>query len=61
MYFGGADMIKLYQCGLTEAGLYQGDIDGVWRREVQSALEKCVYDRACDPLPSDEQCRAATS
>lgn len=61
MYFGGEPMIKLYQCGLTEARLYTGDIDGVWRRELQAAIEKCVHDRACDPLPSDEQCRAATS
>jgi tetratricopeptide (TPR) repeat protein len=61
MYFGGAEMIKLYQCGLTEAGLYQGDIDGIWRRELQNALEQCVPNKSCDPLPSDEQCRAATS
>jgi tetratricopeptide (TPR) repeat protein len=61
MFFGGADMIKLYQCGLTEARLYNGEIDGIWRREVQTALERCVLDRNCDPLPADEQCRAATS
>jgi tetratricopeptide (TPR) repeat protein len=61
MYFGGEQMIKLYQCGLTEARLYTGEIDGVWRRELQSALERCVLDRGCDPLPADEQCRAATS
>jgi tetratricopeptide (TPR) repeat protein len=61
MFFGGAQMIKLYQCGLTEAGHYQGEIDGVWRRELQNALEVCVNDKACDPLPADEHCRAATS
>jgi tetratricopeptide (TPR) repeat protein len=61
MYFGGAEMIKLYQCGLTEMGLYQGEVDGIWRRELQDAMAKCVHDKACDPLPSDEQCRAATS
>jgi tetratricopeptide (TPR) repeat protein len=61
MYFGGAEMIKLYQCGLTEAGLYQSEVDGIWRRELQDALAKCVHDKACDPLPSNEQCRAATS
>ena len=61
MFFGGAQMIKLYQCGLTEAGHYQGEIDGIWRREVQNALEACVLDRNCDPLPADEHCRAATS
>jgi tetratricopeptide (TPR) repeat protein len=61
MFFGGPQMIKLYQCGLTEAGLYKGEVDGVWRRELQNAIEQCVHDRKCDPLPADEQCRAATS
>jgi tetratricopeptide (TPR) repeat protein len=61
MWFGGARMIKLYQCGLTEARLYTGEIDGTWRPELTKALEKCVLDKACDPLPADEQCRAATS
>jgi Tfp pilus assembly protein PilF len=61
MAYGGARMIKLYQCGLTEARLYNGEIDGVWRPELSEALQKCVLDRACDPLPADEQCRAATS
>jgi hypothetical protein len=28
MWHGGARMIKLYQCGLTEARLYTGEIDG---------------------------------
>ena len=61
MWFGGARMIKLYQCGLTEARLYTGEIDGTWRPELTQALEKCVLDKGCDPLPADEQCRAATS
>ena len=61
MWYGGARMIKLYQCGLTEARLYTGEIDGTWRPELTEALEKCVRDRGCDPLPADEQCRAATS
>lgn len=61
MLFGGAQMIKLYQCGLTEQRLYTGEIDGTWRPEVTEALEKCVRDRNCDPLPADEHCRAATS
>jgi tetratricopeptide (TPR) repeat protein len=61
MWHGGARMIKLYQCGLTEARLYTGEIDGTWRPELASALEKCVLDKACDPLPADEHCRAATS
>jgi hypothetical protein len=61
MWHGGARMIKLYQCGLTEARLYTGEIDGTWRPEVSQALEKCVRDKTCDPLPADEHCRAATS
>jgi tetratricopeptide (TPR) repeat protein len=61
MSFGGAEMIRLYQCGLTEAGLYEGRVDGVWRRELQEAMEKCVASRTCDPLPADEQCRPAVS
>lgn len=61
MFFGGQQMIKLYQCGLTEAGHYTGEVDGIWRRELQNAFETCVNDKACDPLPADEHCRAATS
>jgi tetratricopeptide (TPR) repeat protein len=61
MYFGGLEMIKLYQCGLTEARLYEGRIDGIWRRELQEALERCVQSTTCDPLPADEHCRPATS
>ena len=61
MWYGGARMIRLYQCGLTEQKLYSGEIDGTWRPEVTKALEACVLDKTCDPLPADEQCRAATS
>ncbi len=61
MYFGGLEMVKLYQCGLTEARLYEGRIDGIWRRELQDALEQCVQSTTCDPLPADEHCRPATS
>jgi hypothetical protein len=61
MFFGGSRMIRLYQCGLTEARLYKGEIDGTWRPELAQALERCVHDSTCDPLPADEHCRAATS
>ena len=50
MWYGGARMIKLYQCGLTEQKLYTGEIDGTWRPEVTKALEQCVLDKACGQL-----------
>jgi tetratricopeptide (TPR) repeat protein len=58
---GGERMIKLYQCGLAEAGLYKGKVDGVYSTEVREALRQCAHKKDCDPLPADEQCRAATS
>ncbi len=61
MQIGGAHRIKLYQCGLTEQGLYTGEIDGTWRPSLQKALEQCVLNLACEPLPTDEHCRATTS
>ncbi|HRD74331.1 MAG TPA: tetratricopeptide repeat protein [Hyphomicrobiaceae bacterium] len=54
---GGERMIKLYQCGLAEAGLYKGQQDGKDSKELREALSKCVLDKKCDPLPQDEQCR----
>lgn len=58
---GGEKMVKIYQCGLAERGLYKGRRDGVYGTEVKEALLKCIADRTCDPLPADEQCRDATS
>ena len=58
---GGERMIKLYQCGLAEHGLYKGKVDGVYSSEVREALRQCAGRKDCDPLPGDEQCRAATS
>ena len=58
---GGEQMIRMYQCGLAEHGLYKGKVDGVVRPELSEALEQCVRGADCDPLPADEQCRAATS
>jgi tetratricopeptide (TPR) repeat protein len=58
---GGERMIKMYQCGLAEQGLYRGPMDGVYTEEVRSALRTCSNNRTCDPLPADEQCHAATS
>jgi tetratricopeptide (TPR) repeat protein len=59
--FGGEHLVKLYQCGLEANGVYSGPIDGLYTSEVKRAFEKCVATTTCDPLPADEECRAATS
>lgn len=61
MAFGGQRMIKLYQCGLAAAGLYKGPADGQSSIELRRAFEACVMGTTCDPLPADEECKAATS
>lgn len=61
MRLGGEHLVRLYQCGLEAAGLYTGPIDGLYTRDVRKALEACVETSACDPLPPDEECRAAMS
>jgi len=61
MYFGGERMIKLYQCGLQNHGLFHGRIDGLPSIELRRAMLICVQGTECDPLPPDEECRAATS
>jgi tetratricopeptide (TPR) repeat protein len=59
--FGGEHLVKLYQCGLEANGVSSGPIDGLYTSEVRRAFEKCVATTTCDPLPADEECRAATS
>jgi tetratricopeptide (TPR) repeat protein len=61
MRFGGERMIKLYQCGLQAQGLFEGKVDGIYTPSMREALEACVRSTTCDPLPADEECRAATS
>lgn len=61
MQFGDDRIIKLYQCGLQNHKLYDGPVDGRWTTELIKALTVCVQSTACDPLPPDEDCRAATS
>jgi tetratricopeptide (TPR) repeat protein len=61
MRYGGEHLVRLYQCGLEAAGVYKGPIDGLYTRDVRRALETCVASHTCDPLPADEECRAATS
>jgi tetratricopeptide (TPR) repeat protein len=61
IHLGGERMIKLYQCGLAERGLYRGQMDGIYNADTKTALHSCTRDRECDPLPADEQCRLPTS
>jgi Tfp pilus assembly protein PilF len=61
MRFGGERIIKLYQCGLMTAGLYKGEVNGLFTSGLRRALEACVYRLGCDPLPPDEDCRYITS
>jgi tetratricopeptide (TPR) repeat protein len=61
MRFGGPRMIKMYQCGLTQHGMYKGPQDGVPNPELRAALRTCSMSTTCDPLPADEECRNATS
>ncbi len=61
MFFGGLRMVRLYQCGLAAAGLYKGKADGLTSAELRQAFLVCVQGTTCDPLPADEECRAATS
>ncbi len=58
---GGERMVKLYQCGLQERGLYAGPISGIFSEQLWAAMEQCVENPACDPLPADEECRDSTS
>ena len=59
--FGGSKIIKLYQCGLQASGLYSGSVSGISSGAFQAALETCISDKNCDPLPADEECRKLTS
>lgn len=61
MRFGGERMVKMYQCGLTDHGLYKGPHDGIANPELERALERCAADKTCDPLPANEECRVGTS
>ncbi len=59
--FGGSKIIKLYQCGLQAHGLYSGSLNGISTGAFFAALETCVANEQCDPLPADEECRKLTS
>jgi len=61
MSIGGIPMIRLYQCGLQASGLYSGPMTGIFTTSMDVALRACVKRRDCDPLPPDEECKAALS
>jgi hypothetical protein len=62
MFFGGERMVKMYQCGLKAARVYDGPEDGLMTAEVKRSLRICVeMGSQCDPLPPDEDCRQPTS
>lgn len=61
MRFGGTRMVKLYQCGLQAHGLFAGSLSGIQSERLRGALETCVKNPGCDPLPADEECRKLTS
>jgi tetratricopeptide (TPR) repeat protein len=61
MAYGGETMVKLYQCGLRAARVYNGPTDGVITTDLRRAFQLCVAGRDCDPLPPDEDCRQPTS
>lgn len=49
---GGTYFVRLYQCGLRLARLYQGPLDGVLRSDLLAALRQCVdQGGGCDPMP----------
>lgn len=61
MDVGGEHMTLLYQCGLSDQGLYRGPRDGKPNAELRAAMSMCVENPRCDPLPADEFCRPAAS
>jgi tetratricopeptide (TPR) repeat protein len=58
---GGEKMIRLYQCGLGERGLYLGRMHGIYDAETKEALHACAKKPTCDPLPADEKCEPPAS
>ena len=61
MDLGGTKMVRLYQCGLQAHGLYHGPVSGIFTASLDTALKACVKRSDCDPLPPDEECKAALS
>lgn len=61
MRLGGTEMVRLYQCGLQAHGHYLGPMNGIVSDSLVLGLKACSADKKCDPLPPDEECKAATS
>jgi len=61
MRLGGKKMVRLYQCGLQAHGQYLGPLNGIISDVMLSGLKACTQNKKCDPLPPDEECKAATS
>lgn len=61
VHLGGEKMIKLYQCGLGERGIYRGHMHGIYDADTKEALRFCARKADCDPLPSDEKCEPPAS
>lgn len=61
MRYGGASIVRRYQCGLRAQGLYFGMLDGVRSPAVSRALRICAGNRFCDPLPEDDDCAPSVS
>ena len=57
LFYGASQMAKLYQCGLSDLGIYTGPLDGVGGLVLFQALEKCAAMQDCDPLPPNDKCR----
>jgi tetratricopeptide (TPR) repeat protein len=57
MTFGGAAVVRFYQCGLRLAQLYHGPVDGVVSPELHAALGICVDQGIhCDAAKPDPEC-----
>lgn len=61
MRVGGERIVKMYQCGLRSQGLYFGALDGVYTPSLEKAMQTCVGNRQCEPLPPDSECRPEVS
>jgi tetratricopeptide (TPR) repeat protein len=50
---GVGRVVRVYQCGLSQRGLFHGKIDGIYDDETRVALKTCAFSKTCDPLPDN--------